>query len=190
MHTVALTASYLSATASVSPRAPTNFADPMGAADEANLAQVPAVAAPVGPLLDDQTMRSLLETIDTQEVAPRVPYAKWLADNLFAEIKVKGEVVARVFRGGGCSIFEGWSIPADFSWDGEGIELAKRRAYQLAKFYDGTINGVDPDQARKRWLDMSDLEDAIGKHDLDRQADTVRIAVPTEAVAPCFAEED
>ncbi len=183
MQVSALSAGYVPATTSDSSKDCTIPAFNVFAIDEANPAQ--PVAAPVCPLLDGQTTRTLSETTN----AATVPYAEWLAENLYAEISVNGQVVARVFRSGGCSISEGRPIPADFSWDGDGIELAKRRAYQLAKFYQGTINGVDPGVARKRWLDMSNLEEAIGKQHLSGQASAVRVAVPAEAVQPSFVEE-
>ncbi len=152
-------------------------------AEAANLAE-PATAVTTGPvsLLDGESLRAFLEK--SREI-----WAEWDARELWAKIEVNGEVVARIYRSGGCSIDGDWPVPADFAWDREGIELAKRRAYQLAKAYGGTINGVDPDQAKRSWLDISELESAIGNEADEAQSPNVQLAVPTEAITPSLTTE-
>lgn len=199
MMIVAGVTSYVPGAASIcsqhrSPSVTSNFA-----VDTASLAQ-PVATDPTSSasLLSDEALRSVLESSAAPAAGdpragtiavgdPREVWEEFLARELWATIEVKGEVVAYVFRSGGCSIDSKWPVPADFSWDGEGIELAKRRAYQLAKFYDGTINGMDPDEARQSWLDMSELENAIGSKAGEDQSPKVRLAVPTEAITPSLA---
>jgi len=81
-------------------------------------------------------------------------------DNLYAEIKVDDQAMARIYNGGTVEMLNGAQAP-DLAQQGTGPELAQTRAQQVADALKGTIVKADTAQTQDKWVSVHALRHYI-----------------------------
>lgn len=118
-----------------------------------NLTNITPLNVKLTPLTPEQMKERGIELMPLAQLRethiPSAPPPELTADSLYAEIKVGGRTVAKVFNSGVAETPNGLNV--DLTDDGQGPSLAQIRAEEIAKAMGGKIVKADTAQTQSQW---------------------------------------
>jgi hypothetical protein len=124
---------------------------PMTAINISNVKPLNVTLTPLSPERMKELGIELVEWAQPKAPPPAPPSHLIAPDALYAEIKVNGKTVAKVFNSGSTETPNSLAGRIDLTDDGQGPSLAQIRAEEIAKALGGKIVKADTAQTQSEW---------------------------------------